>query len=206
MAEIVQAEMSSFCFSNVTYTLTVQLHEESAGVIFTYTVLNSIQSENSSNEHIWKSMLVLMKGYLARLTGLWGYIRQKRWEPLYWGIVMHCIPEAIPIICHQVGPAPYKEWRAFSTCFPNTAQLIRYSFMDNYYAVSSPKALKKRKKREPTDLPSVAPSLHPLPFSMLPFHRYYYVIKPRSKDSLPNSSTMRAEDSFASGVVGLQRM
>lgn len=107
---------------------------------------------------------------------------------------MHCIPEAIPIICHQVGAAPYKERRAFSTCFPNTAQLIRYSFMDNYYAVS-PKSIQKEKNLQiyPLLLP---PSLHPLSFSMLPFHRYYYVTKPRSKDLLANSSTMRVEESL----------
>ena len=57
-----------------------------------------------------------------------------------------------------------------------------------------PESIQKR-KGEPTDLPSAAPSLHPLPFSMLLFHRYYYVTKLRSKDSLPNSSTMREEES-----------
>lgn len=110
---------------------------------------------------------------------------------------MHCIPETIPITCHQVGPAPYKERRALSTCFPNTAQLIRYSFMDNYYAVSGPKAFKKEGKKR---YRSTLCSSLPLPlshFSMLPFHRYYYVIKPRSKDLLANSSTMRVEESLS---------
>lgn len=72
-----------------------------------------------------------------------------------------CIPETIPIICHQVRPAPYKEQRELSMCFPNTAQLIRYSFMDNYCAASGLRALRKN---EPTNLPSAAPSLHPIPF------------------------------------------
>lgn len=58
----------------------------------------------------------------------------------------------------------------------------------------APESIQKR-KGEPTDLPSEAPSLHSLPFSMRLFHRYYCVIKLISKDSLPNSSTMRAEES-----------
>lgn len=35
--------------------------------------------------------------------------------------------------------------RAFSTCFPNTAQLIGYSFMDNYCAVCFLKVFKMEK-------------------------------------------------------------
>lgn len=38
--------------------------------------------------------------------------------------------------------------------------------------------------------------LHPLPFAMVQFHTYSCVIKPRSKDFMPNSSTMRAEKCF----------
>lgn len=33
-----------------------------------------------------------------------------------------------PITCHQVRPAPYMEWQACSSCFSNTANLIRFSF------------------------------------------------------------------------------
>lgn len=51
-------------------------------------------------------------------------------------------------------------------------------------------------------------SLHPLTLTMLLFHRYYYVIKLRSKDFMPKLkyNESRREVFFASGVVGLQRM
>lgn len=76
---------------------------------------------------------------------------------------MHRIPETIPITCHQVGTAPFKEWRPFSTCFPNTAQLIRYSFMVNYCAVSAYKCSKKERTYRSTlcgSLPPPSPIFH----------------------------------------------
>lgn len=97
--------------------------------------------------------------------------------------------------------------RAFSTCFPNTAQLIGYSFMDNYCAVCFLKVFKMEKTPKPYRS-TFCSSLHPLTLTMLLFHRYYYVIKLRSKDFMPKLkyNESRREVFFASGVVGLQRM
>lgn len=97
--------------------------------------------------------------------------------------------------------------RAFSTCFPNTAQLIGYSFMDNYCAVCFLKVFKMEKTPKPYRS-TFCSSLHPLTLTMLLFHRYYYVIKLRSKDFMPKLkyNESRREGFFASGVVGLQRM
>lgn len=85
--------------------------------------------------------------------------------------------------------------RAFSTCFPNTAQLIGYSFMDNYCAVCFLKVFKMEKK-------TFCSSLHPLTLTMLLFHRYYYVIKLRSKDFMPK---LKYNESRREGFFCLRR-
>lgn len=109
--------------------------------------------------------------------------------PQYCMTSMHCVPEIIPITCHQVGSAPYKEWKAFSTFFPNAAQLIRYSFMGNYHAVSVSAGISER---EPAGLQLALST----PFPIFRASISQVVLKLRSKDLLANSSTMRAEESL----------
>lgn len=115
--------------------------------------------------------------------------------------ILHHIPEAAAIICHQVGPAPYKERGAFSTCFPNTAQLIRFGFMDNYCAVSCPKALK-----HPTELPSAAPS----PPSSICHGSISHILVCNKAEIKRLYAQLKHNESWevlsAAGLAGLQRM
>lgn len=113
------------------------------------------------------------------------------------GTVMRRIPEAFPITCHQVGSAPYKEWKTFFTTFPKTTYQIQFHGQSLYCIC--PRALKNRKKPS-TETPTEAASLCTLPFSMLLLRSSYFVIKPTSKDLLAKSSTMKIEEClFASG-------
>lgn len=65
--------------------------------------------------------------------------------------VLHHIPEAIPITCHQVLVALIRN-EGLSPRFPNTAKLIRYSFMGNSYAASVS-----------ANIQNLPLTLHPLP-------------------------------------------
>lgn len=125
-------------------------------------MLNSILFKINPDDHIINISAGVHEGVL---WSIWQGLTVSHQTKTVWAHCLHRIPETIPITCHQVGPAPYKEWRTFSTCFPNTAQLIRYSFMGNYCAVSGPRKHSEKKRRTYRStfwgtLPPLAPIFH----------------------------------------------
>lgn len=91
---------------------------------------------------------------------------------------------------------------AFSTCLPNTAQLIRSSFMGNYCAVSVSAGIQKKHLLIYSSLSPPSPIFHA---SISPIVLCNKAEIKRLAGQLLHNESWR-EPFFASGVAGLQRM
>lgn len=91
---------------------------------------------------------------------------------------------------------------AFSTCLPNTAQLIRSSFMGNYCAVSVSAGIQKKHLLIYSSLSPPSPIFHA---SISPIVLCNKAEIKRLTGQLLHNESWR-EPFFASGVAGLQRM